>query len=249
MCWMFKNWAALGLGVCLCACLGMTAVPAWSDTLVQYNFPATSSWDSSDTDPNSVASTFTFSGMGTSGSSHGRSSATTGPHLNTIYTRGSVLTTTDADALAGADYYSFTLTPGSGYNANLTSLTFLADATQGGGTISYTANFFVRSSLDAYSSNLGTFSDGPSSSANASFNLHTVDLTAPAFQNLDAAVTFRIYLYHTGTDALSTNAITRSDTYTLNGTMVAVPEPTTILLMGLAVSTLWGLRRFQASKS
>ncbi len=223
-----------------CAAIVLPAeVPA--AILMQYNFPASNTWDSSDTDADSAASVFTFSGMGTLTADHGRSTAGGAPNLNTIFTRGGVLTTSEANAVAAADFYSFTLTPNVGSMAGLSNLTFVTDATYGA-TVSYTANFFIRSSIDGFASNITAFSDGPGTSGTA-FNARSVDLTGAAFQNLSSAVEFRVYLFHTGTDALNTNAITRSDTYVLNGTMSPVPEPSVGVFGGLAALIIGALRR------
>lgn len=213
-----------------------------ADVLVQYTFPSSSTYVSTDPNPNSTASNFTFNGMGTSGTDYGRSTLTTGPNLNTIYTRGTALTTSEAAAITDGDYYAFTLTPSAGMRLNLTNLTFVTDATQGVTGLTYTANFVVRSSLDGYSSNIAAFSDGPSTSNASVFTQQTIDLSGAAFQNVATPITFRIYLYHTGADATNTQAITRSDTYVLNGTVSAVPEPSTAMLAGAGLA-LVGLRR------
>lgn len=215
---------------------------AKADVLLQYTFPASSTYVSTDTDPNSTASNFTFSGMGVSGTDYGRSTATSGPNLNTIFTRGTSLTTSEASAITDGDYYAFTLTPSAGMYLNLTNLTFLTDATQGAAGITYTANFVVRSSLDGYSSNIATISDGPSSSSTSDYTQQTINLSGAAFQNVATPITFRIYLYHTGPSATNSQAITRSDTYVLNGTVSAVPEPSTAALAGAGLA-LVGLRR------
>jgi hypothetical protein len=215
-------------------------------TLVLYDFSA-ATFVTSDTDTNSSAGNFTFA----SGLSANSGRSTTAPNANTIFTRGTSLGTTAAGAVSGNDYYTFTLSPSAGYQMNLNNLTFSTDATLASGTNSFTGNIFVRSDLDGYTSDIGpTITD--TGSTVSSYVLQNIDLSGAAFQGLTTAITFRIYLYNTGTNAGDTNSIIRSDTYTLDGVMVAVPEPSSYALLGLGLGLGLGafylMRRRQANQ-
>ncbi|GAL71517.1 T9SS type A sorting domain-containing protein [Jejuia pallidilutea] len=87
------------------------------------------------------------------------------------------------------DYFEFTLTPDMGYEINFNE--FFFDSSNSGGSVNYAA---LRSSIDNFESNIGT---EVNTNNGASFNL-----TADTFQNINEAITFRVYLW----DASSNNA-------------------------------------------
>lgn len=132
-----------------------------------------------------------------------------------------VSSTTDINAsnwaTSGFDtskYYQFTVTPSSGYTLTLESLVFDARRSGNGPT-----DGSVRSSLDGYATNIGTFTPPTNNNTNQTVNLSS-------FTNISAPLSFRIYGFNAGQN----NGTMRLDNVTLNGSVAsAVPEPLTIL--------------------
>ena len=221
----------------------LPALSLRANTIASYDFATAAPFISSDTELNSSAGNFTLA----SGLSANSGRSTTSPNTNTIFTRGTSLGTTASGAVSGNDYYSFTVTPTTGFQLNLMSLTFLTDATVATGTNSYTANLFVRSSLDSFGANIGTTITDTSNVA-SSYVLQSVDLSSGTYQGISSPVEFRVYLFNTGANPGDTNSITRSDSYVLNGSVLAVPEPSVYLLLAGGLFLLVFGRRFSLSK-
>lgn len=121
-----------------------------------------------------------------------RSSSTADPDARYALTTNK-LKATAALAIAGNDFASFTVTAVPGSNLNLDSLSFdIRDSAAGIG-----GNWFVRSSVDGFTTDLGAFA------ATTSYVKQTIDLTGAAFQGL-SSVTFRLYSYNTGTHSGTT---------------------------------------------
>lgn len=204
---------------------GLLESPAAVIALYPFDTIASGSSPSLDTDPNSTASSI-FAGAGVSMVSSSTGNPTPSGAMQNANT------TTEAFAISGNDYFEFTITPQSGYQMDLTSLSLQYQRNN----LSAPTNLFIRSSVDSYGSNL--FSDG--SLPAGSFETGTLSLSSIlSFQDLTSAVTFRIYAWG-GSGATSL----RFDNVTLSGTMSAVPEPSSclMLVMGLAVLSR-GLRR------
>jgi hypothetical protein len=108
------------------------------------------------------------------------------------------------DSLA---YFTFTLTPASGYQLNLTSFVFSSTRSFDGPT-----SLYLRSSLDSFTDNIATVSSGT-----------TINLTTGAtYQNLTESIEFRLY----GDSGTSSGGILRISDFTFNGSVVAaIPEP------------------------
>ncbi len=109
----------------------------------------------------------------------------------------------DAVATQWDDYFTFTLTPNSGFKINLVSFVYTGQASAQG-----PSNFAFRSSLDGFSANIGT----PTATGT------TISLSGAAYQNITSAITFRIYGWNanTGTGTFGIND------FTFNGTVVAI---------------------------
>ena len=123
----------------------------------------------------------------------------------------------------GSNYFEFTLTPNAGYTFSATSMTFGYRATATGPT-----NFAVRSSADAYAADLisGTIT-GDSTWRSAG----TLSIT---LSGINTATTFRIL----GSGASSSLGTLRVDDVTVNGSVTAVPEPSTYAaILGVVVLT------------
>lgn len=93
-----------------------------------------------------------------------------------------------ASTVTNNGYFSFTITPDGGKKLNLSSLAFKA-ARGGSGT---PRGYVVRSSIDSFAANLAAAN---LATARPTFTDVSLDLTGASFQNLTAAITFRIYSY------------------------------------------------------
>jgi len=106
------------------------------------------------------------------------------------------------------DYFTFTLTPNSGYKINFVSLDFTLQRSNTGPSA-----FVVRSSLDNFATDIQSITaSGTSGSAK------TVALSNASFQNVASAITFRIYGY-SATGATGTSSI---NDFIFNGQVVNV---------------------------
>lgn len=132
----------------------------------------------------------------------------------------------NSSAFDSTKYFTFTLTPSNNYQINFESFTYSGQASGSGPT-----NFAFRSSLDGFTSNLGSPSTG---------NI-TIDLSATGFQGISNSIEFRLYAW-----GASGNAGTFSvNSFEFNGDITAVPEPHTYILMlgGVVVAILITRRR------
>ncbi len=157
---------------------------------------------------------------------------------------GLTATSTGADTFVGVswttsasidanDYFQFSITPSGGYSMNLTSLS-LSERRSGTGIRTWE----IRSSVDNYASALGTFSvpDDTNTRTGQSVTLSS------GFSSLTTATTFRIYGY----SAEAAGGTWRIDDVVLNGSISAIPEPSTYAAIfgALAlVGTVWHRRR------
>ncbi len=116
-----------------------------------------------------AASNITVSGIG-------RGTGITGSNASNRYNANGWST----GAIDHNDYFSFTLTPNSGYKINFTSFSYTGQLSFG------TPTFVLRSSVDNYTTNIGA----PTSTGT------TISLNAPFFQSITSAITFRLYMYN-----------------------------------------------------
>jgi hypothetical protein len=89
----------------------------------------------------------------------------------------------NSPALDLNDYFEFTLTPNASFEINFISFAFTLQRSATGPT-----SAALRSSLDGYTTDIGTVTTALTPGV-----LNTVDLSAPAYQNINAAITFRVY--------------------------------------------------------
>jgi hypothetical protein len=142
--------------------------------------------------------------------------------------------TTLLESIAGGDYIQFTVTPNAGYMFSATNFSFIWDRSSTG-----PGNVTLRSSLDSFSSDLGTVT-GITGGVFATNNI-PLSLT-----NITTAVTFRIYGWGAtnaaGSGGFDTN--TNAVNVSLDGTVVAIPEPSTYaLIIGGGLLLLGIIRR------
>jgi len=210
---------------------------AQAATLVEYTF-------ATNTSPTTTGTNVASQNYSVPGSFSGGTIAhTTGSGGNVYYTRNATgAPTSQAEALTNTFYSSFTLSADSGFALDLDQLSF-----QYGGTTpsdrSFTANFFLRSSVDSFATDLGSFSLAiPLNTSAPLYASGAVDLTGAAFQGITGNVTFRIYSFGTlDNPQFSTASRARIDTVSLTG--VVIPEPTTWALLAGALTVTVILRR------
>ena len=224
----------------LIALLAALAATAQAQLVVaRYDFTG-SSRASSDTDPNSVASTFDGgAGFQTAGVDNSTFDLTRGNPAPSIaiastFTDG----TTQTQAIAAHDFFTFTISPVVGFSYSFTNLSFDYAAYSSTATLP-TENFFVRTSADGFTTNLSA----AVTSASATFATASINLSSFAsLQNVTGPVEFRIYVYD-GTTNAERGALLD------NVVVTAVPEPSTYAMMGLGAALLVGVRRFRRKTS
>ena len=168
-------------------------------------------------------------GFSSSGNAFARSTGTSGS------------TVSFANASTANDYFSVTIGPNSGYNMNLDSLTFdygYSSVVNTGGDL----RAYVTTSDDSHAAFESFFTTTATDGTNTiTFPISAnVDLTGAEFQSISSDIEFRIYL----SDAYNNNdVIHRIDNVTLNGTVAAVPEPSSAALLGLGSLALILRRR------
>jgi hypothetical protein len=210
------------------------AVPAPAQQIIQYNFDNTTAIPPSTTAaPSSMNPNVTGN------------SIVSGPNLVqdytlTVYTsqvlRAEINPTATPDETSAVNtgtFWSFTVQPNTGFRMNFTSFTF--DAARGGTAAPRTWYLY---------SSIGGFNPG---SAIASAEVLTdrpnlgpfsVSLAGAQFQGLTAPVELRMYL--------STPGNTQSlefDNVTLNGTVVVIPEPSSILVLAACAGVVGAVYR------
>ena len=137
------------------------------------------------------------------------------------------------EAVAGDSFIELTVTPTAGFEVSLTSLLFSWQrSTTGPSSLS------LRSSADSYVLTLGTVAGLPTTISTGN------NLTITGLASFSTATTFRLYGYGATSAAGTGGFDTATDVANvqLNGTIVAVPEPTVGSLLFGAVSVA-GLRR------
>jgi trimeric autotransporter adhesin len=132
----------------------------------------------------------------------------------------------NSSQLDTTDYFSFILTPDSGYALSL--LSFSYSSTTGG---TGPTGFSLRSSVDGFTANIGS----PNSSGT------TITLTNTSFQSLSSGIEFRLY----GWGATSGSGAFGINDFSFSGTLSAVPEPASYAVVaGLgALAFAWSARR------
>ena len=185
--------------------------------------------DSVDTELNSTATRITSSGLTGGGADNifntGQNNGDAGTDSGTPVTNWAG----GHQAEASASYAEFTITPDSGYAITYESFTFYQGSFDGSGSVKISYQIGTGSIVDvatfdnsADSSNFLTFSE-------ANFTSFTTS----------EVVTWTITLF----DADTYTTGFRLDDFTVNGTLVAVPEPSSLLLLGLGLSSIAFARR------
>jgi hypothetical protein len=147
------------------AMLTVTAAPVsiWSNPITGTNPGSNNPYTTGQT----VATNITVSGIGLG-------TGVSGSTANDRY----IATGWNQPSLDTADYFYFTLRPGTGYRIDLSSFIYTGQTSGTGPT-----SFALRSSVDGFVSNIGT----PSATGT------TISLSAPAYQNITSPITFMLF--------------------------------------------------------
>jgi len=210
--------------------------------LANYNFESSSvPLNSVDEDAGSTAGPMVRSATANTGRS-------TADSLPNYFIRTLVTPDSESAALTGPTF-SFTVTPAAGMVLNLERLN-VKTAAVAGSDFSFNGTIFIRSSIDNFAANLGSYTqDSTTSSTSSSYSQREILLDGAAFQNLASAVTFRLYFYDNSNTPTSddgagtpfnTGVVHRIDDLILSGT--AVPEPASMMIVAVSGLAL-GLRR------
>jgi|GEM_PF-3928584 hypothetical protein len=206
---------------------------ASADTLVKWEFPSASPAPTSfavgleATD----AAFGAFGNVASGSSTYGFSTASGG----NLFARAHVLGDSASFAVTNNTYVEFTLAPDSGKTFDLSTISFQIGAqTISADQAPYTGHYFVRSSLDGFTQNLGTDSHTSTGVRNVvSWNPNptTINLGSE-FQGIDHSITFRIYVW-VETTTVNQNQTIRIDDVTISGGLSQIPEPAN-------ASLVWG---------
>ena len=137
------------------------------------------------------------------------------------------LRTSGANINAGTRYFGFSITPENGATVNFDDFVYSGSVTLNDGTVLPT-KFGFRSSIDGFTNNIGTATLGGA----------TIDLSGADFQNITSQIEFRLYT-QIDTD-FSADGSSSGTTYNLNefffnGTVVAVPEPSSLVVLAAGI--------------
>ena len=219
------------LALLLCSFAVAAAAQAQS-TVVRWNFNDLDATFDSGTPVNfsigimTVGNT-TTSSIDSSSASSGYTGASGGGNFATRAVTGAL-------SISTSTYYTFTLTPATGYQINASNLSVGSRSTGSGPT---TLSLF--SSIDNYTTPLST----ANTSNGSTWALASLPFTVTGAT--DQAVTFR--LYGSGGAGTIGNGNWRIDDLSL--TAQAVPEPSTYAMIGLGAALLLGIQRFRRKSS
>ncbi|RED48778.1 T9SS type A sorting domain-containing protein [Seonamhaeicola aphaedonensis] len=120
----------------------------------------------------------------------------------------------DSTTLDGNDYFEFTIVPNSGYEIDFVSFIFNSQPSNTG-----PVNISVRSSLNGYSSDIGTPVIGGVGVSTQS----SIDLSSATYQDISTSITFRIYAW----GGSNTNGTFSINDFIFNGTVSPLCSTTT----------------------
>lgn len=120
----------------------------------------------------------------------------------------------DTTAFDPSAHFTFTIAPNAGFFIDFTNFVYSGQRSGAGPT-----SFAFRTSLDSFVANIGT----PSAVGTA------IDLSGPSFQGVASPIEFRLY----GFGASSSVGTFSVNDFAFNGTVTAVPEPSSLTLVAI----------------
>lgn len=146
-------------------------------------------------------------------------------------------------------YIEFTITPDVDYQVSLATISFDYYTQSSYSTATFDNTFTVRSSLDGFANDIGA--GWTMTGTNSGVFGSTGNITLSDFDDIDSAITFRLYAQKTtsnypgGAGGTYSNSaeISRWDNITVEGSVAFIPEPSTSLLGCLGLLALLRRRR------
>ncbi|MDO8303006.1 MAG: PEP-CTERM sorting domain-containing protein [Sedimentisphaerales bacterium] len=136
-----------------------------------------------------------------------------------------------AGFVSSGNYFTFMLTVAAGYQLNVTGLQFDDKKEQGMNASQWRADYKVGN---------GSFFNGPTGDVHGHNDWGADDKTLSGLGNLqNTTLTFHL----APTDASNNNKNWYLDNVIINGTVMAIPEPTTVALLGLGAMALMRSRK------
>ncbi|KAA1261864.1 PEP-CTERM motif protein [Rubripirellula obstinata] len=138
--------------------------------------------------------------------------------------------TTAPDVLDFTRFFGFTITPIGGSTINFSDFTYTGFETLAAGATEGASKFALRSDIIGFG--------GGGDIGVADLDGETIDLSGAAYQNITSPVEFRLYIQAEDGADTSPNSTYSLDSFAFNGTVVAIPEPSSFALFafgGVAV--------------
>jgi len=202
-------------------------------TLLQYSFTS-QSLSPTTTGSNLTGGTFSSADSGTTSNSSPVSQGFTGASGSYYFTDNNWTGTSP-----GTNYFTFTITPDSGYSVSISSISFGYKQSSSSGATA----FSIYSSADSYATSAGSGSlDITYNNTDGTHGNNWGTASASVVLTFTSATTIRIY----ANGASSGAATLRGDDFVVTGTTSAVPEPSTYALLGGAA--VLGLATFRRSR-
>ncbi|KLU06864.1 hypothetical protein RISK_001178 [Rhodopirellula islandica] len=129
-------------------------------------------------------------------------------------------------------YFEFNIQPVTGYEVDLTDFTYEGFVTLSGSSTIEPDIFQLRSSRDSYATQI----------PGANLLGTTIDLSDTEFQDLTSPVNFRLYIQSSDPSA-NPSSTYNLDSFAFNGTVSAVPEPSSMALLAFGGAGLAWRRR------
>lgn len=129
-------------------------------------------------------------------------------------------------------YFEFDITPVAGYQVSFDDFTYVGFATLSGGSTVAPDILQLRSSLDSFATEI----------PGANLLGTTIDLSDASFQNITSPVNFRLYIQSSDSSANPSSTYSL-DSFAFNGTVTAVPEPSSVAFLAIGGAGLAWRRR------
>lgn len=219
---MISQQRGIGLVVALLMAMAGQAPAMAASVIVQYTFPG------GGFAATTTAANVTATVVNATGSSADLAAGIALP--DSAFLEQLVFSETPAAAVSNNQFFQFTVGSTSGYQLDLSSLAF--DAGRGGA--SNPRGWVLRSSIDGFAADIGT---AAIPTVQPTLTHFSIDLSGAAFQDLVAAVTFRIYGYAPAVPGVGSFF----DNLTLNGSVnsdILVPIPGALAMFLAALGTV-----------